>query len=98
MDSIFKPPFFWPELYRRTGGMSIVFLFDENPDVASAGSGGVVVSGARYPDHSRGAVVVCGEMSGPGSASILASTSTGYKLPRLFEFPVLLEQALKFVL
>jgi hypothetical protein len=32
--------FFWPELYRRTGGMSIVFLFDENPDVASAGSGG----------------------------------------------------------
>ncbi len=37
----FKPPFFWPEQYRRTGGMSIVFLFDENPDVASAGSGGV---------------------------------------------------------
>ena len=33
--------FFWPEQYRRTGGMSIVFLFDENPDVASAGSGGV---------------------------------------------------------
>src|SRR5262249_15694849 len=31
--------FFWPEQYRRTGGMSIVFLFDENPDVASAGSG-----------------------------------------------------------
>jgi hypothetical protein len=30
--------FFWPEQYRRTGGMSIVFLFDENPDVASAGS------------------------------------------------------------
>ena len=27
----FKPPFFWPELYRRTGGMSIVVLFDENP-------------------------------------------------------------------
>ena len=44
--------FFWPELYRRTGGMSIVFLFDENPDVASAGSGGAAVGGARsVPDH-----------------------------------------------
>ena len=43
----FKPPFFWPEQYRRTGGMSIVFLFDENPDVASAGSGGAAVGGAR---------------------------------------------------
>ena len=32
--------------------MSIVFLVDENPDVASAGSGGVVVGGARsVPDH-----------------------------------------------
>jgi hypothetical protein len=32
--------------------MSIVFLFDENPDVASAGLGGVVVGGARsVPDH-----------------------------------------------
>ena len=30
--------FFWSEQYRRTGRMSIVFLFDENPDVASAGS------------------------------------------------------------
>jgi hypothetical protein len=38
--------FFWPEQYRRTGGMSIVFLFDENPDVASAGSGGAAVGGA----------------------------------------------------
>ena len=48
----FKPPFSWPELYRRTGGMSIVFLFDENPDVASAGSGGAAVGGARsVPDH-----------------------------------------------
>ena len=27
--------------------MSIVFLFDENPDVASAGSGGAAVGGAR---------------------------------------------------
>jgi hypothetical protein len=26
--------------------MSIVFLFDENPDVASAGSGGAAVGGA----------------------------------------------------
>ena len=44
--------FFWPEQYRRTGGMSIVFLFDENPDVASAGSGGAAVGGARsVPDH-----------------------------------------------
>ena len=32
--------------------MSIVFLFDENPDVASAGLGGVVVGGARsVPDR-----------------------------------------------
>ena len=47
--------FFWPELYRRTGGMSIVFLFDENPDVASAGSGGAAVGGARsVPDHAVG--------------------------------------------
>ena len=45
--------FFWPELYRRTGRMSIVFLFDENPDVASAGSGGAAVGGARsVPDQS----------------------------------------------
>src|SRR5262249_2865801 len=44
--------FFWPEQYRRTGGMSIVFLFDENPDVASAGLGGAAVGGARsVPDH-----------------------------------------------
>ena len=44
--------FFWPEQYRRTGGMSIVFLFEENPDVASAGSGGAAVGGARsVPDH-----------------------------------------------
>ena len=44
--------FFWPEQYRRTGGMSIVFLFDENPNVASAGSGGAAVGGARsVPDH-----------------------------------------------
>src|SRR5262249_35265708 len=44
--------FFSPEQYRRTGGMSIVFLFDENPDVASAGSGGAAVGGARsVPDH-----------------------------------------------
>src|SRR5262245_30835484 len=38
---------FWSEQYRRTGRMSIVFLFDENPDVASAGSGGTAVGGAR---------------------------------------------------
>ena len=32
--------------------MSIVFLFDENPDVASAGSGGAAVGGTRsVPDH-----------------------------------------------
>ena len=32
--------------------MSIVFLFDENPDVASAGSGGAAVGGARsVPDR-----------------------------------------------
>jgi len=34
--------------------MSIVFLFDENPDVASAGSGGAAVGGARsVPDHGK---------------------------------------------
>jgi hypothetical protein len=50
---ILNHPFFWPEQYRRTGRMSIVFLFDENPDVASAGSGGAAVGGARsVPDHS----------------------------------------------
>src|SRR5262249_54365988 len=44
--------FFWPELYRRTRELSITFLFDENPDVASAGSGGAAVGGARtVPDH-----------------------------------------------
>src|SRR5262249_50382003 len=49
---ILNPLFFWPEQYRRTGRMSIVFLFDENPDVASAGSGGAAVGGARsVPDH-----------------------------------------------
>ena len=35
--------------------MSIVFLFDENPDVASAGLGGAAVGGARsVPDHAVG--------------------------------------------
>jgi hypothetical protein len=29
----FKPPFFWPEPYRRTGELSISFLSDENPNV-----------------------------------------------------------------
>jgi hypothetical protein len=33
--------FFSSGLYRQPGELSIVFLFDENPDVASAGSGGV---------------------------------------------------------
>jgi len=36
----FKPRLFWPEQYRRTGELSIAFLFDENPGVASAGLGG----------------------------------------------------------
>ena len=39
--------FFWPEQFRQPGELSIVFLVDENPNVASAGSGGVVVGGAR---------------------------------------------------
>ena len=44
--------FFWPEQYRRTRELSIAFLFDENPDVASAGLGGAAVGGARsVPDH-----------------------------------------------
>jgi hypothetical protein len=38
--------FFCTEQYRRTGGMSIVFLVDENPNVASAGSGGAAVGAA----------------------------------------------------
>jgi hypothetical protein len=44
----FKPPFFWPEQYRRTGEMSISFLFDKIPDFASAGLGGATVGGARF--------------------------------------------------
>jgi hypothetical protein len=32
-----KPPFFWPEQYRRTGELLNFFLFDENPGVAFAG-------------------------------------------------------------
>ena len=48
----FKAPFFWPEQYRQPGELSIVFLVDENPNVASAGLGGVVVGGARsVPDR-----------------------------------------------
>jgi hypothetical protein len=43
---ILKHLFFWPEQYRRTGGMSIVFLFDENPDVASARLGRRMKEGA----------------------------------------------------
>src|SRR5262245_55521189 len=45
--------FFWPEQYRRTSGMSIVFLFDKNPDVASAGSGGGAVGGAKCAGSRR---------------------------------------------
>ena len=48
----FKPTFFWPEQYRRTGELSIVFLFEEYPGVASAGSGDAAVGGARsVPDR-----------------------------------------------
>ena len=37
---------------RQPGELSIVFLVDENPNVASAGLGGVVVGGARsVPDR-----------------------------------------------
>jgi len=43
----FKPPFFWPEQYRRTGELSIFFLFDENPGVAFAGLDGTAVGGAQ---------------------------------------------------
>src|SRR5262245_31727084 len=39
--------FFWPELYRRIGEMSIAFLFDENPGFAIAGSGGAAVGEGR---------------------------------------------------
>jgi hypothetical protein len=51
--------FFWPEQYRRTGGMSIVFPFDENPDVASAGSGGATVRAARTVVAGLPATRVC---------------------------------------
>ena len=48
----FKPPFFLARAISPDRGLSIVFLFDENPDVASAGSGGAAVGGARsVPDH-----------------------------------------------
>src|SRR5262245_8550262 len=39
--------FFWPELYRRIGEMSIAFLFNENPGFAFAGSGGAAVGEGR---------------------------------------------------
>ena len=65
--------FFWPEQYRRTGGMSIVFLFDENPDVASAGSGGAAVGGARsVPDHAA--------RSNSERAAPSAPLATGFRL------------------
>ena len=48
----FKPLFFWLELYRRTRELSISFLFDENPSVASVGLGGAAVGRARsVPDR-----------------------------------------------
>jgi hypothetical protein len=48
----FKQTFFRSELYRQPGELSIVFLVDENPNVASDGSGGVVVGSERsVPDH-----------------------------------------------
>jgi hypothetical protein len=40
---MFKPPFVWPEQYRRDGELSILFLFDENSRFASATLGGATV-------------------------------------------------------
>ena len=63
----FKPPFFWPVQYRWTGELSIAFLFEEYPGVASAGSGDAAVGGARsVPDRTarsnpeRAAPSACG--------------------------------------
>jgi hypothetical protein len=43
----FKPPFFCPELYRRTREPSSARAFNENPGVASDGSGDAAVRSAR---------------------------------------------------
>ncbi len=51
----FKPPFFWPEQYRRTGELSIFFLFDENPGVAFAG---------RWAPQGHSAVKICQDYLG----------------------------------
>jgi len=45
--------FFWPEQYRRTGELSIAFLFDENLVVASAGLIGAAVAGGAKCSRSR---------------------------------------------
>jgi hypothetical protein len=37
--------FFWSELYRQPGELSIVFLVDENPSVASPGLSGAALGG-----------------------------------------------------
>jgi len=42
-----RTPFFWPEQYRQLGELSIVFLVDENPNVASAGLNGAAVGEGR---------------------------------------------------
>ena len=57
--------------------MSIVFLFDENPDVASAGSGGAAVGGARsVPDHAA--------RSNSERAAPSACVGSGFRLLRSF--------------
>ena len=59
--------------------MSIVFLFDENPDVASAGSDGAAVGGARsVPDH---AARSNSERAAP-SAQIVWNEAPRSKAPR----------------
>jgi hypothetical protein len=48
----FKQPFFLIGAISPARRLVNVFLVDENPDVASAGSGGAAVGGARsVPDH-----------------------------------------------
>jgi hypothetical protein len=51
----FKQLFFDRSYIAAPAELSIVFLIDENPNVASAGLGGVVVGGARLSQSPDGA-------------------------------------------
>src|SRR5262245_56922321 len=62
-----------------------------------AARGPRVTNESLYPNRSGGAVGVCGEVRGL-AIHARPFLSWDYKLPWLFEFPILLEQTLKFAL